>query len=48
MPAAGTTIAFHQGVSWIVQISLFFLLGLLVFPSSLGEVAGEGSPCRRS
>ena len=37
VPARGSTIAFHQGMSWIAQISLFFLLGLLVFPSGLGD-----------
>ena len=42
VPARGSTIAFHQGMSWIAQISLFFLLGLLVFPSELGDVAAEG------
>ena len=42
IPARGSTVAFHQGMSWIVQISLFFILGLLVFPSGLGEVALEG------
>ena len=42
VPARGSTIAFHQGMSWIAQISLFFLLGMLVFPSRLGEVAVEG------
>ncbi len=42
LPAKQTTIAFHQGLSWISQISLFALLGLLVFPSGLGEVAAEG------
>ncbi|HEX2467840.1 MAG TPA: potassium/proton antiporter [Solirubrobacterales bacterium] len=42
VPARRTTIAFHQGLSWVAQISLFFLLGLLVFPSELGEVAVEG------
>ena len=42
MPARQTTIAFHQGLSWVAQISLFALLGLLVFPSGLGDVAGEG------
>ena len=42
VPARPTTIAFHQGLSWIAQISLFALLGLLVFPSGLGDVAGEG------
>ena len=41
VPARGTTIAFHQGMAWIAQISLFFLLGLLVFPSQLGDVAAE-------
>ena len=42
IPAKGATIAFHQGMAWIAQISLFALLGLLVFPSGLGEVALEG------
>ncbi|MET0927345.1 MAG: cation:proton antiporter, partial [Solirubrobacterales bacterium] len=42
VPAKQTTIAFHQGLSWVSQISLFFLLGLLVFPSGLGDIAAEG------
>jgi cell volume regulation protein A len=42
VPARRTVIAFHQGVSWVAQIALFFLLGLLVFPSGLGDVALEG------
>jgi cell volume regulation protein A len=42
VPARRTTIAFHQGLSWVAQISLFGLLGLLVFPSNLGDVAAEG------
>lgn len=41
VPARRTITAFHQGLSWVAQISLFFLLGLLVFPSQLGEVAVE-------
>ena len=41
VPARGSTIAFHQGMSWIAQIALFFLLGLLVLPSELGDVAVE-------
>lgn len=41
VPARGSTIAFHQGMSWTAQIALFFLLGLLVFPSGLGDVAIE-------
>jgi potassium/hydrogen antiporter len=42
IPARATTVAFHQGLSWVAQISLFALLGLLVFPSGLGDVALEG------
>lgn len=42
MPARSTVVAFHQGLSWLVQISLFFLLGLLVFPSELWGIAGQG------
>ena len=42
IPARRTTIAFHQGLSWVSQISLFALLGLLVFPSGLGDVAVDG------
>ena len=42
VPARGATVAFHQGMSWTVQISLFTLLGLLVFPSGLGEIALQG------
>src|SRR5215218_9434100 len=39
IPARRTVVAFHQGVGWVAQISLFILLGLLVFPSSLDDVA---------
>ena len=42
IPARRTITAFHQGVSWVAQISLFFLLGLLVNPSQLIDVAPEG------
>jgi len=42
VPGRRTITAFHQGLSWVAQISLFFLLGLLVFPSELGDVAFEG------
>lgn len=41
IPARRTVVAFHQGLGWVAQISLFILLGLLIFPSSLDEVAPE-------
>ena len=41
IPARRTVVAFHQGLGWVAQISLFILLGLLVFPSSLDQVAFE-------
>jgi cell volume regulation protein A len=41
-PGRRTIVAFHQGLGWVSQIALFFLLGLLVFPSELWDVAGEG------
>jgi cell volume regulation protein A len=42
LPARRTITAFHQGVAWVAQIALFFMLGLLVFPSQLIDVALEG------
>lgn len=42
VPARRTVLSFHQGLSWVSQIALFFLLGLLVFPSELGGVALNG------
>jgi potassium/hydrogen antiporter len=42
LPARSTVVSFHQGLSWLVQIGLFFMLGLLVFPSQLWGVAGQG------
>lgn len=33
---------FFDGVGWLMQITMFLLLGFLVFPSEIIEVAGEG------
>jgi cell volume regulation protein A len=42
IPARRTVVAFHEGLGWVAQISLFILLGLLVFPSRLDDVALKG------
>ena len=42
IPGKRTVEDFHAGVAWVAQIALFLTLGLLVFPSELGEVAVDG------
>jgi cell volume regulation protein A len=42
LPARRIVVTFHEGVGWIAQIALFILLGLLVFPASLDDVALKG------
>lgn len=42
VPGRATVLPFHEGLAWVAQISLFFLLGLLVLPHRLGDVAFEG------
>ncbi|HCA40086.1 MAG TPA: potassium/proton antiporter, partial [Aminobacterium sp.] len=38
-------IRFHDSVGWLMQIIMFLVLGLLVFPSHLPAVAWEGLLC---
>ena len=42
-PARRTIVTFHDGLAWIAQLSLFLILGLLVFPEDLGDIALEGT-----
>ncbi len=42
VPGRRTAATFHQGLGWVAQITLFFMLGLLVFPGDLGDLATEG------
>jgi len=42
-PARRTIVTFHDGMAWIAQLALFLILGLLVFPEDLGDIALEGT-----
>lgn len=37
-----TLVLLHDGVSWLMQSSMFLTLGLLIFPSRLVQVTGSG------
>ena len=43
IPAKRTVTIFHQGLALVAQVTMFVVLGLLVFPSQLGDVALEGT-----
>ncbi len=42
IPGRRTVEDFHDGLSWVSQIAVFLTLGLLVNPSELGSIVGEG------
>jgi potassium/hydrogen antiporter len=42
IPARRSVVSFHEGLGWVSQIGLFILLGLLVFPQDIADVAIKG------
>jgi cell volume regulation protein A len=42
IPYRELIVSFHDGLSWLMSISIFLMLGLLVFPSQLPEVTAVG------
>jgi cell volume regulation protein A len=42
LPYHATVLHFHDGIAWMMQISMFVILGLLAFPREVLDVAFEG------
>ncbi|HZJ29577.1 MAG TPA: cation:proton antiporter, partial [Solirubrobacterales bacterium] len=43
IPAKRTITAFHGGLAWVGQLTMFLTLGLLVYPTQLPSIALEGT-----
>lgn len=41
IPAKRSITSFHDGLAWVAQIGMFFLLGLLVLPSQLADIGWQ-------